>query len=53
MVWWFVVAAVVLRVAVALWRLNTRIKRRDGNTHERQSFDPHDPYGGGGGSSFN
>jgi hypothetical protein len=32
MVWWFVATAVVLLVAVGLWRLNTRVKRREGNT---------------------
>ena len=35
MVWWFVMAAVVLLVAVALWRLDTRVKRREGYTSER------------------
>ena len=40
MVWWFVIAAVVLLVVVALWRLNTRVKRREGYTSERQARKP-------------
>ena len=49
MVWWFVIAAVVLLVVVALWRLHTRVKRREGYTSERQARKPL----GGGGSSGN
>ena len=48
MVWWFVVAAVLLLVAVALWRLDTRVKRREGNTSERQPGYPYDDMGGAG-----
>lgn len=48
MVWWFVVGAVVLLVAVALWRLDTRVKRREGYTTERQQG-PYDGIGGTGG----
>ena len=47
MVWWFVVAAVVLLVAVALWRLDTRVKRREGYTSEPPRG-PYDGIGGGG-----
>ena len=50
MVWWFVIAAVVLLVVVALWRLNTRVKRREGYTSERQTGNPYDGAGGGDGS---
>ena len=34
MVWWFVIAAVVLPMAVALWRLNTLNDRREGYTSD-------------------
>ena len=46
MVWWFVVAAVVLLVAVGLWRLNTRVRRREGYTTERQERALYDGIGG-------
>ena len=46
MVWWFVIAAAVVLVAVALWRLDTRVKRREGYTTERQQG-PYDGIGGG------
>ena len=49
MVWWFVMAAVVLLVAVALWRLDTRVKRREGYTTEHHRTGPYDGIGGGGG----
>ena len=48
MVWWFVVAAVVLLVAVPLWRLGTRLKRREGYTSESQPGNPYDTFGGSG-----
>ena len=47
MVWWFVIAAVVLLVAVALWRLDTKVKRREGYTSERHRTGPYDGIGGG------
>ena len=47
MVWWFVIAAFVLLVAFALWRLNTLNNRREGYTHEHQQG-PYDGIGGGG-----
>ena len=48
MVWWFVGAAVVLLIAVALRRLDTRVKRREGYTSEKQPGSPHDTFSGGG-----
>ena len=54
MVWWFVGAAVVLLVAFALWRLDTRMKRREGYTSERQTgtYDGEGGDGGGGGGGM-
>ena len=49
MVWWFVGAAVVLLVVVALWRFDTRVKRREGHTSERQTGPPYDGAGGSSG----
>ena len=50
MVWWFVVAAVVLLVALALWRLDSRVKRREGYTTEPQLGDPYDTMGAAAGT---
>ena len=39
MVWWFVIAAAVLLVAVALWRLDTRVEAPRG-LHDTNTTGP-------------
>ena len=48
MAWWFVIAAILL-IVVGLWRLDGRVKRREGYTTEHHRTGPYDGFGSGGG----